>query len=79
MRVLGGRRPRLSSLDCKLCGVEGEDIRDGTDTLPRLRPGRRCERWIGVGTEIANDSCVVDPLPEDGGASRTEGLDILAN
>ena len=39
-----------STQSITLCGVEGEDIGDGTDTLSRLRQGRRCPKCLWVGT-----------------------------
>ena len=39
-----------STQSITLCGVEGED-RDGTDPLPRLRPGRRGSERLWVGPE----------------------------
>ena len=40
-----------STQSITLCGVEGEDIGDGTDTLPRLRPGRRGPERLWIGPE----------------------------
>ena len=63
-----------STQSITLCGVEGED-RDGTDPLPRLRPGRRgSERlWVGTGEPARVIRCAPGVRPfrdksEDGGA-----------